>query len=70
MDKKHPLALWREKNDLSQDEAGIRFGVTRWTINRIEVGERQPSPRLVKAISEKTGIPRYQLRPDIYEAAE
>lgn len=57
MSPKHPLAAWREAQTppLTQDALAKRVGVTRWTINRIEQGERKPSPSLMLRISRETG---------------
>lgn len=45
-------ALIRARNaaNLSQQELGIKCGVSRWTINRIENGERDPSFSLIQKI--------------------
>lgn len=57
MDKKHPLAVWRENQNpkLTQEEFGVLIGVTKWTVNSIEVGRRKPSTKLVSQIMKATG---------------
>ena len=66
---KHPLIDWRQANGLSQEQAGETLGTTRWTINSIERGRRKPSIELTKAIEARTGIPRGELRPDVFGEA-
>jgi putative transcriptional regulator len=70
MEKRHPLTAWREERGQSQNDLAMRLQVTRWTVNRIEVGGRKPSPDLAKRISRMTGIALSDLRPDIYEATQ
>ncbi len=60
------IKAWREQQQpsLSQEEAGKRVGVTRFTWLRWESG----SPielRFVPAVARETGIPAADLRPDI-----
>jgi len=43
----HPLTDYREQIGLSQREVARRVGVSRWTINSIEVGRRLPSLSLI-----------------------
>ena len=69
MEEIHPLTKWRATKGLTQHEAGAELGVTRWTINSIEVGRRNPSLELAKQISAATGIPKEALRPDVWERA-
>jgi DNA-binding XRE family transcriptional regulator len=67
---RHPLSIYREQNGITQHEVAAAVGVTRWTINRIELGDRQPSIGLARKLVTLTGIPLSQLRPDIFEAAQ
>ncbi len=41
--KREKLIKAREAAGMSQDALGAAAGVTKWTINRIEGGERNPS---------------------------
>lgn len=70
--KHHPLAEARiRKGDLTQEQVAEMVGASKWTINRIECGKRQPSISLAKKLSAALEIPVSALRPDIFaEAAE
>lgn len=50
---------------MSQADLGRLLGVTRVAVHRWESGDRKIDPELVPSISEKTGIPRCALRPDL-----
>lgn len=63
----HPLKKFREKHSLTQSDLARLLGVGRSNINRWESGERNIKSKMVPAISEKTGIPASELRPDLAE---
>lgn len=52
---------------LSQADLAKELGVSRLTVTRWESGKRKIDPTLVPVVSEKTGIPAKELRPDIVE---
>jgi transcriptional regulator with XRE-family HTH domain len=62
------LKTARKKNGLTQQQLADRVGVTRWWINRIEIGERQASPQVAKKIHAALSnhITLSDLRPDIW----
>lgn len=62
------LKTARQKNGLTQHQLAELVGVTRWWINRVEIGERQPSPLVAKKIVAELGdhITLADLRPDIW----
>jgi transcriptional regulator with XRE-family HTH domain len=62
------LKTARQKNGLTQQQLADRVGVTRWWINRIELGERQASPQVAKKIHSALSnyIKLSDLRPDIW----
>lgn len=62
----HPLREYREKAGLSQDELAEKLGVSRQMIGFIENGDRRIKAEDVADWSEKTGIPRAKLRPDLF----
>jgi DNA-binding XRE family transcriptional regulator len=66
----HPLTKYRELYGKTQQEIAASVGVTRWTINRIELGDRAPSVKLARRLASLTGIRLADLRPDIFEAAQ
>ena len=65
----HPLRTYRETHQpkLSQAALAERLGVARLTVVRWETGERKIDVSLVPKVSEATGIPAKELRPDAYE---
>lgn len=64
----HPLTRYREANGLTLEALGACVGVSKPSIWRIEAGEQQPSPDLARRIERMTGIPRHELRPDLWDA--
>lgn len=69
IEPRHPLAVWREVSNKQQAALASELGVKRWTIFAIETGLRKPSPELAKKIEAVTGIPRGDLRPDLWGSA-
>lgn len=63
----HPLKAFRERQSprLTQAQLAELIGVAEPTVCRYERGERLPAPDIVRSISEKTGIPVADLRPDL-----
>ncbi len=63
----HPLKAFREAQTPPMKEADLaRFlGVGRPTIHRWENGTRLIDTNLLPTVSEKTGIPAKELRPDL-----
>jgi transcriptional regulator with XRE-family HTH domain len=66
----HPLTKYREQKNLSQPELARLLGVGRSTVHRWEAATRKIDRDLLPTISEKTGIPAKELRPDLVEALE
>lgn len=68
----HPLRAYRERQDPPLSQAGLarEIGVARATVHRWENGDRSIDTDLVPQISEKTGIPAKELRPDLAELIE
>lgn len=62
------LKTARKKNGLTQQQLAERVGVTRWWINRIELGERQASPQVAKRIQAilSNHLTLSDIRPDIW----
>lgn len=65
MDTVHPIQGFRARNGLSRQEFGERVGVSRVTVRRWEVGDRQIDVEFIALIVAVTGIPASQLRPDL-----
>jgi transcriptional regulator with XRE-family HTH domain len=55
---------------LSVEDLGNQVGRSKATISKIENGLQLPSPKVAKALSEITGIPAKELRPDLAEIME
>lgn len=69
MEGVHPLKAFREKQEppLSQGDLADLLGVARETVTRWESGARKISEPNLPVVSEKTGIPKRELRPDLAE---
>ena len=50
---------------MSCADLGARVGVDRATVHRWETGERKPDEKILPKLSEVTGIPVRELRPDL-----
>jgi transcriptional regulator with XRE-family HTH domain len=61
------LRTWREAANLSVPEAASKIGVERATWWRWENGIRPIGVPSLPVIESLTGIPREELRPDIFE---
>jgi transcriptional regulator with XRE-family HTH domain len=67
MEAKHPLETYREAQHLSRFDLAKVLGISPVTLFRWEKGTRQPNPKKLSDITEKTGIPAKELRPDLVE---
>lgn len=69
MEHQHPLKSFRERQDppLSQGDLATLLGVQRATVWRWEAGARKIEDDKLTMVSEKTGIPPGELRPDLAE---
>lgn len=61
------LRRYRLGRKLTQDALAKELGVTSITVSRWETGERKIAPSKLNEVSEKTGIPKPELRPDLAE---
>lgn len=55
MANEHALTTWRKSQNLTQDDLAGKLGVSRWMVNRLEMGERTPSFDLAIKIQSLTG---------------
>lgn len=60
---------YRQDHDLTQEALAEQLGITKASICRFERGDRKPSVKRVDEITKITGIPRHELRPDVWSAA-
>lgn len=67
MDGIPQLKIYRKAEKLSQKKAAAGVGVARETWARWEIGKHKIDADLVPVVSEKTGIPPRELRPDLAE---
>jgi transcriptional regulator with XRE-family HTH domain len=66
----NPLTAFRQAQKLSKAELARLLGVSRSIAHRWETGERKIGPDSLAVVSEKTGIPKRALRPDLAEKLE
>ena len=68
MSKLNPLRRFRLTSDpkVTLEDLGSRFGVNKSTVLRWEE-ERVPAERVLD-VERETGVPRHELRPDLYPA--
>lgn len=69
MEKVHPLTAYRNSQEpkLSAAELARKLKVARPTLNRWERFKRRIDPSFIPNITEKTGIPAKELRPDLID---
>jgi transcriptional regulator with XRE-family HTH domain len=75
MDGVHPLKTYRKAQTPRLSQAGLAkaLGVARLTVLRWENDQRKIDASFLPTVTEKTGIPAKELRPDlmkIFEPAE
>lgn len=69
MDSSSPLKNFRLNQTPRLSKAGLAklLGRSRPTVHRWETGERKIGPESLSEVSQKTGIPKRELRPDLAE---
>jgi transcriptional regulator with XRE-family HTH domain len=65
LDVVHPLVAYRKQHGLTQKGLARQLDVARETVARWEKGIRKVDDDLLPRVSERTGIPRNVLRPDL-----
>lgn len=70
MANKHPLAVYRKQTGITQKTLAKELGVAEMTVSRWELRERSIGIKNLDLVSEKTGIPKRELRPDLAEHME
>lgn len=64
----HPLFKYREDKGLSREALGKELGVSDVTVGRWEKKQRRVDVKLLPKVSQVTGIPKSELRPDLADA--
>ena len=64
------LSEYRKLQHMTQDELAEFLDLDQSTISNLENGRRRLDATKVKKVSELTGIPKHELRPDLYEEGE
>jgi transcriptional regulator with XRE-family HTH domain len=57
-----------ERTGFSLAAVAARVGVTRGTISKIELELHKPRPELARELEAATGVPKHELRPDLWDA--
>ncbi len=70
MERNHPLTAYRKAQGLTPAGLAKLLEVSRPTIFRWESGEREVDEDLLPRVSDRTGIPAKELRPDLAERYE
>ncbi len=60
------IAKFRLSKGLTQEQVAKLLGTTKATVSRWESEKRHPDPAMAIEIEGKLGIPRHELRPDLY----
>ena len=68
--EKHQITAYRKAFGQSLADMAAVLGTTKAHLSKIENGSRKPSIVLAKRISDMTGIPMVELRPDLREIFE
>lgn len=63
----HPLKAYRDQRHQTQDALAKELGVSSITVSRWETGMRKIDRKKLSDISQRTGIPKRVLRPDLAE---
>jgi transcriptional regulator with XRE-family HTH domain len=63
----HPLTVFRKSRGLSRAALAQFLGTSRANVTRWEKDNRKPSRDWLRLITKKTGIPPWELRPDLVE---
>lgn len=69
MSKEHPLRAYRSEHELSCADLAKQLGIAEPTLRSFENGWRTISAETAVEIERSIGIPRAQLRPDLFGQA-
>jgi len=63
-----PIRKYRAANNLTAECVASWFGLSEVTLRSYENGARKIPPEFAVAFEARTGVPRHELRPDIFVA--
>lgn len=64
------LSKFRKSKGLTQEQVADILGTTKATVSRWESEKRRPDPATTVEIERKLGIPRHELRPDLFSKSD
>ncbi len=70
MQADHPLETYRKQHAMTRAALARHLSVSKTTVARWELGIRNIDEALVRHVSDRTGIPAKELRPDAVERHE
>lgn len=62
------LKNWREQSGLVGNQAAEKLGISQSQWSKYELNLRNVNPSRAAALSELTGIPLHEIRPDVFSA--
>lgn len=66
---KHPITRYREERDMTLEQFAALLGLRAPAICKWEKGGRKISAERAVEIEQRVGIPRHELRPDLFSPA-
>jgi transcriptional regulator with XRE-family HTH domain len=64
----HPITQYRQEKKLTLQKLGEQVGLSKGSVCDVEAGRKRLSPEKAMQIEAATGIPRHELRPDLWPA--
>lgn len=66
----HPVRYWRFMNEKHLLETATKLGISESYLSLLERNKRSISAEMAKRIEKRLGIPRAELRPDLWREHE
>jgi transcriptional regulator with XRE-family HTH domain len=64
------ITKFRDAKGMTQVQVALLLGTTKATVSRWESDKRRPDPAMAIEIETKLGIPRHELRPDLFQQSD